>query len=218
MSPSFSYAAMLQRYVGPLWRKGVLLAVLIFSTIALQLVNPQIIGFFIDTAVSDTAQPLIPAALTFLAAALLLQLTSVAATYFSEDIGWRSTNALREDAARHALQLDMAFHNDRTPGEMIERLDGDIADIAIFFSQFVIKIVGNGLLILGVLVILYSINWQVGLAFSIYSIVAFGWLFFLRRIAIPTWKRMRQASADLFSFIEEQLAGTEDIRASGAVS
>ena len=39
----------------------------------------------------------------------------------------------------------------------------------------------------------------------------------MRDIAVPYQKQRRQANADLFGFLEEQLAGTEDIRSSGAV-
>jgi hypothetical protein len=38
----------------------------------------------------------------------------------------------------------------------------------------------------------------------------------LRASTVPHWAAARQASADLFGFVEERLSGTEDIRASGA--
>jgi ABC-type multidrug transport system fused ATPase/permease subunit len=68
------------------------------------------------------------------------------ATYVGEDVGWRSTNQLRADLTRHCLKLDMSFHNRLTGGELIERIDGDVANIAFFFSQFVIRIAANALL------------------------------------------------------------------------
>jgi ATP-binding cassette subfamily B protein len=40
----------------------------------------------------------------------------------------------------------------------------------------------------------------------------------LRDVAVPHWAAARQASAELFGFLEERLAGTEDIRASGATA
>ena len=39
----------------------------------------------------------------------------------------------------------------------------------------------------------------------------------MRGIAIPYQKKFREAIADLFGYLEERLAGTEDIRSSGAV-
>ena len=216
--PIRRYGDLMFQYLYPLRRKVYLLAGLIFATLALQLVNPQIIRGFIDTAVSNTSsQPLIWAGVVFLVTSLLLQLVGVAATYVGEDVGWQSTNQLRADLARHCLHLDMSFHNEHTPGEMIERIDGDVANIAIFFAQFVIRIVGNVLLIFGVLIVLLWEDWRISLALGIFTAVSLIGLSKLRQVAVPAWKAAREANADLMGFIEEQLGGTEDIRASGAV-
>jgi len=212
-----NYWNLLVLYLKPQWRKDGLLAALIFSGIGLQLVNPQIIRYFIDTALKgDKPESLIYAGVTFLGSAMGLQVLTVAATYVGEDVGWTATNALRADLALHCLRLDMTFHNDRTPGQMIERIDGDVADIAIFFSTFVIRILGNLLLLIGVLIVLLHEDWRVGLALTGYAALALTVLFIFRRIATPYWKATREAAADLFGFLEEQLAGTEDIRSSGA--
>ncbi len=216
--PIRRYGDLMFEYLYPLRRKVYLLAGLIFATLALQLINPQIIRSFIDTAVATTdTQPLIWAGVVFLATSLLLQLVGVAATYVGEDVGWQSTNQLRADLARHCLHLDMSFHNEHTPGEMIERIDGDVANIAIFFAQFVIRIVGNLLLIAGVLIVLLWEDWRISLALGLFTAVSLYGLSKLRQVAVPAWKAAREANADLMGFIEEQLGGTEDVRASGAV-
>ena len=112
----------------------------------------------------------------------------------------------------------MSFHNEHTPGEMIERIDGDVANIAIFFSDFVLRILGNLLLILGVLITLLWVDWRISLGMLIFALVALFGLSKLRALAVPHWKAAREANAALFGFIEEQLAGTEDTRANGAVA
>ncbi|MCB0182869.1 MAG: hypothetical protein KDE31_01310, partial [Caldilineaceae bacterium] len=106
------------QYLTPLRRKVGLLALFIFASIGLQLLNPQLIRYFIDTALAtDTQAETIPIgtplllAVGFFLATLLLQATTVAATYVGEDVGWRATNQLRNDLARHTLRLDMRFHN-----------------------------------------------------------------------------------------------------------
>jgi ABC-type multidrug transport system fused ATPase/permease subunit len=219
--PVVRYWQLLTRYLRPLRGKVALLTVLIFGGIALQVANPQVVRFFIDTALASgeeaSLQPLWGAGALFLAIAFVLQLVTVAATYVGEDVGWRSTNQMRADLARHCLHLDMTFHNDQTPGAMIERIDSDVADIAVFFSQFVIRIVGNFLLIVAVLVTLAFEDWRISLAIFAYVVIATTGLVYMRHIAVPYWKASRQASADLFGFLEEQLAGTEDTRSSGAV-
>ena len=123
--PLKRYWDLLANYLKPLRFKVFLLATLIFTTIGLQLLNPQIIRYFIDTAVHSqgATQPVLwKLALLYLTAALLLQGVGVAATYVGEDVGWQATNQLRNELARHTLRLDMGFHNSHTPGEMIALL------------------------------------------------------------------------------------------------
>ena len=157
--PLRDYFNLLRIYLKPHQQRVWLLAFLMLITLGLQLVNPQIIRYFIDAAVgagsvSAQAGNLLGAALLFLAGAILLQGLQLANIYVSEDIGWRATNQLRENLTAHCLSLDMSFHHEHKPGEMIERIDGDVANIAIFFSQFVVRILGNGLLLLGILIVL----------------------------------------------------------------
>jgi len=212
------YGNLLSEYVKPQGGRVVLLVVLLFSSIGLQIVNPQIIRYFIDAARGEgTTDSLTGAALLFVLASLTQQGLTVWARYTSETVGWRATNALRESLAMHCLCLDMSFHNTHTPGELIERIDGDVATLANFFSQFIVRILGNLLLLVGVLVALYLEDWRVGAALAGYSVLTVTAFLLIRNIAVPYWEAARQAGADLFGFLEEHLAGTEDIRANGAV-
>jgi ABC-type multidrug transport system fused ATPase/permease subunit len=173
--PLRRYWDLLLTYLKPLKLKVSLLAVLILSSIGLQLINPQIIRYFIDTAMAGgDYRTLLRAALTFLGVSLLLHGVSVAATYVGADVGWQTTNRLRADLARHCLKLDLSFHNEHTPGEMIERIDGDVAEITMFFTQFVLRILANLLLLIGVLPLLIPEDWRISLALAIFSLIAMG--------------------------------------------
>jgi ATP-binding cassette subfamily B protein len=208
---------LLRTYLAPQWRAALLLALLLFGHIALQLLNPQIVRAFLDAAEQGAALPvLLRAALLFLGVALLNQLLSVSTTYMSERVGWQATNHLRADLALHCLQLDLPFHKAHTPGEMIERIDGDVTALANFFSQFVIRMLGSLVLLTGVLFLLYREAWQVGLLVTLAAAILLALLHNLRTLVVPYWEKARQASADLFGFLEERLGGTEDLRANGA--
>ncbi|MBX3082299.1 MAG: ABC transporter ATP-binding protein [Anaerolineae bacterium] len=216
--PVRRYWDFLQQYLRPLWRSVVLLGVLLLVTIGLRVINPQIVRHFIDAATNGEAlSQLSLAALIYIVSAVAIQALNIWSTYIGENIGWRTTNELRADLAKFTLKLDMTFHNDRTPGEMIERLDGDVVDLAIFFSHFAIRILANLILLGGILLALYLEDWRIGLALTIYSVVSLYSLNRLRDIAVPWWKANREADAHVFGFLEEQLSGTEDIRSSGGV-
>lgn len=160
---------------------------------------------------------LIRAAVWFIIVALLQQILAVSAAYTGEYVAWTATNELRAELAEHCLNLDMSFHNNVSPGEMIERVDGDVAELSNFFSQFVIRVLGNLLLVVGILVAIFLDNWQMGLIFAFFVALTLIALNRVQGIAIPHQKAQRAAVADLFGYLEERLAGTEDIRSAGAV-
>src|SRR5262245_39374607 len=119
--PLAQYRGLLGVYLRPQGLRVVLLAALLFGGIALQLVNPQIVRFFIDTTQAGGPQSaLFAAAALFLGVALAQRIITIATTYVGENVGWQATNALRADLALHCLRLDMQFHQRRTPGELIE--------------------------------------------------------------------------------------------------
>jgi ATP-binding cassette subfamily B protein len=208
---------LLVRYLRPQGARVAILSALLFASIVLQLANPRILQAFIDATSAHAADSrLLAYALAFIGVALAQQAFSVAATYWSERVAWTATNGLRSDLALHCLRLDLSFHKARTPGELIERIDGDVTALANFFSQFVIQILGSVLLLIGVLIALWGVDWRVSLALTLFSVVSLAGILSLRSIAIPFWQADRQASAALFGFIEERLAGTVDIRANGA--
>jgi ATP-binding cassette, subfamily B, bacterial len=203
-------------YLRPQRWSVMLLAVLLLGSIGLQLVSPQILRSFIDTALAGGAtQTLILIALLFLGAALGTQAVTVAATYLSEKVGWTATNALRSHLARHVLDLDLPFHQKHTAGELIERIDGDVTTLSTFFSQLVIQVFGSILLLLGVLLLLWREDWRVGLALTIFALLALVVLHRIRTIAVDAMTADREAHAGLFGLIEERLAGLDDVRANG---
>jgi ABC-type multidrug transport system fused ATPase/permease subunit len=165
-------------------------------------------------AAAPMGQLLLLAAL-FIAATLVGQLIRLAGSYFSASVGWSAANALREDLARHCLALDMSFHNARTPGELIERIDGDVSALASVFSQFVFQILGSALLMVGILVVLTVRNVWIGGALTAFAAAAFAIIFFSRRLGMPLFAAERQARSELASFVEERIGGLDDVRANG---
>ena len=216
--PSSSGAALgvLSRYLGPLWPKVALLAALLLGSIALSLYLPQLLATFLDTAQQKgSLSALTRLALTYIGIAVGVQILSAGATYIGADVGWAATNRLRVDLTAHLLNLDMSFHKERTPGELIERVDGDVTALSNFFSQFAVRVFGAGLLLLGALVMFWREVWWLGLivtAFAAFTLFAMNRV---RRVGVEPTRVEREASARMFGFIEERLTGLDDVRALG---
>ncbi|HEY3062178.1 MAG TPA: ABC transporter ATP-binding protein [Chloroflexota bacterium] len=209
--------SILTDYLRPHLARTLVLACLLLVGIGVELANPQILRTFIDSATGGAEMDqLVRIAVVFLVVAVAAQVVSIAETYLAEDLGLIATNALRADLTLHSLRLDPDFHASHTPGELIERIDGDVSTLANVFSRFVVYIIGNGLLIAGLLALLVQLDWRVGLVMTVAATLALLAMNRLRALAVPHWAAARQASADLYGFLEERLSGTEDIRASGA--
>jgi len=78
--------------------------------------------------------------------------------------------------------------------------------------------VGNGLLIAGMLILLFREHWSIGLLAAGFVLLALAVLNAGRKRIAPHWVAARQTSADLSGYLEERLAGIEDIRSSGATA
>jgi ATP-binding cassette subfamily B protein len=194
--PLKRYWNLLKSYLRPHKPRVILLAFAVSIGIALQLLTPQMLRRFVDSAVTK-AEPevLVQIAVVYILAAVSAQFFSSWGKYVGEDVGWKATNQVRADLTWHCLSLDLSFHKTRTPGEMIERIDGDCSALGNFFSQFMVGVLANTALLAGILALLFRVDWRVGVALTVFA---------------------RQVQAEFYGFVGERLSGTEDIRANGA--
>jgi ATP-binding cassette, subfamily B, bacterial len=215
--PVDSYWRLLSRYLGPRRGRMALLGAILGGAIAVQVAAPLLIGRFIDRAIGgDAGRGLVWLALATVGLALVGQLIGVVETFVAEEVSWTATNQLRTDLVAHLLRLDAGFHTAHTPGELIERVDGDVATLARFFSRFTVYVVGNILLMIVILALLFGVSWQIGAAVCGFVLVAAVVMWRIRAAAVPLWAAERQATAEYYGTLGDYLAGLEDVRASGA--
>ena len=211
-------------YLLPMWPRVLLLAALLIGSVLLTLTLPLLIARFVDTATAALApggeglsalNTLTRLALTYIVVALIVQLLSAGATYLGAIVGWSATNRLRVDLTAHVLNLDMRYHKERTPGEMIERIDGDVTALSNFFSQFAVRVFGAALLLTGSVVMFFRQDWRLGAGVLAFVILTLYGMNRVRRRGIEPTRHEREGSARMFGFIEERLSGLDDVRSLG---
>ena len=211
------YIGLLSEYLRPHRFRVALLAFVIVSATGLQLAAPQFIRqFFDDAQERGELSPLYVAAALYLGVGLFGRGMTAVSYYLGADIGWRTTNRLRSDLTRHVLKLDMSFHNDHPPGELIERIDGDVERLANFFSQMSIVVIGGALMVVGVLTVAWLEDWRYGLVMLGGALLDVTLRPLLLRISVPWWRKESRARAGLYGFLEERISGIEDIQSNGA--
>ena len=130
------YRMLLVRYLKPQAPQVICMAVLLLVGIALELANPQIIRYFLDTAQArSSTKPLLFAGILFIAFAILQQGLTLGADYLSKVIGWTATNHVRADLAisiqapRLGVQLQLRMLL------FVGFNDGDVVDSDVLFDD-----------------------------------------------------------------------------------
>ncbi|MEU1727368.1 ABC transporter ATP-binding protein [Nonomuraea sp. NPDC005692] len=205
------------RHLRPTPRAALALGAATAAATALPLAAPHVTRRFVDDAVAGAGlRHLVLIALGYLGLAAAGQAARMAAAWLAGRLAWDGTNRLREHLAGHVLGLDLAFHARHSPGELIERVDGDVAAVADFVVAFVLDVVAGLLLLAGVLAVVFTVDWRLGAALLAYCLLIGLAMTGAQRLAVPSATRSREASAALYGHLEERLAGAEDLRANGA--
>lgn len=118
---------------------------------------------------------------------------------------------------QYCLSQGPSFHQTKTLGEMIVRLDGDVSFLTRFLSSLFVSLLSSFLLLTGVMLSLFAIHMTEGFSFLAFSLLMFIFILKINRYSVPFWVKNRDNSAKLYGFIEERLYGNEVIKQLGAV-
>ena len=144
------------------------LVVVLLVAMLLPLAGPAIVGQVVDDALAgEPLSDLTLLAGLYLVVAAAAEGLQLLLTWASVQVAWRAGNRLREKAADHALSLDLDWHSRHTPGELISRIDGDAEALTTFGANVVVQVVGNLVLVAGVVVVCFVIDWRIGVVVTI---------------------------------------------------
>ena len=207
------YVALLKKYL--VREKGglaVLFAVLVLNVVV-ETAKPRLLGEFIDqVATAVPLESIYVLALLFLLLTAVKQGIGVLIAWLSQNIGWRATNGLRIDLTAHAMDLDMAFHKRFTPGQLVERVDGDINSLFGFFTTFITGIVMNGFMMVGVIIYFFFIDWRFALIWIATTILVYLYMVVMGKKIDETSEHVREEESNLYGIIGEAITSVEDVR------
>ena len=157
--------ATLARLAAP-YKKRVALALgfLLIATLA-ALAPPYLAKLAIDDGIAKgdlTALGWIVAA--FVATGLVYLGANAAQTYFSGWTGERVLADLRNSLFRHLQRLSLGYYERNRAGVIISRLTNDIDALDQLVTEGVTSLLKNTLLLLGSIVILFTLDWHLALA------------------------------------------------------
>ncbi|MFP4588442.1 MAG: ABC transporter ATP-binding protein [Candidatus Acetothermia bacterium] len=177
------------------------------------LIPPLLLRQMIDTAIpSGNISEVITLSLYALGTFTGISLIRFLRNYFGHRIAQRIVFDMRNDLYNHFQQLPMRFHDNRKTGELMSRVIDDLNLMQEFIHHGPEGVLEAGTTILGVLVILFTLNVPLTLiALSFTPFLAIFATVLIERMH-KAFRRNRQAKARLNDRLEDNLSGMKVIK------
>ncbi|KPJ99616.1 MAG: ABC transporter ATP-binding protein [Desulfobacterales bacterium SG8_35] len=201
-------------YASHYWQ-GVALAVLLsFAVIGSSLLLPYLVRLGVDNYIINTK---IPVSARFSGLAILAMIFGVAviagfaANYFQVTVlEWTGQNImhrLRQHIYKHMLGLDLAFFNENPSGKLITRLTNDVQNMHEMFTSVIVTLFNDAIQIIGILVLLYWLNWRLALVMSLLLPVILVATLWFSRMARNVFREIRTNLAKINAYLQEAISG-----------
>ncbi|WXL26832.1 ABC transporter ATP-binding protein [Ectopseudomonas mendocina] len=204
-------------FVRPHWRAIAALLGLSLCASLLVLAQPWLTKTLIDDGLLAKDFPLlVKVAVGMIAVGIFSTLLSGLNRYLHTRLSGRILFALRDDLYRHLQKLSPAFYGRKRIGDIMSRLDGDVAEIQRFAVDSMFSAVSSIIGLLGAVVLMLMLSWQLSLLLLVLVPIEVLWLRWMRRKVEREVRSLRERSADMSSFLVETLPAMKFIQAAGA--
>ncbi len=201
-------------FLRPHRRRMVAAFVLMLATTALTLAAPYLIKVAIDGPIAkgDMAG-LTRTSLLIAAATVGLYLTSSGQQYLLSWVGQRVLATLRAQLFRHLQALPLGYHDTHIVGVTISRVINDVDVINELLSQGLITLIGDTLMLAGIIVVMLSMSPRLALlTFSVLPLMLLATALFARQARVA-FRQTRARIAAVVGDLAEDLSGMRVIQA-----
>ncbi|MDR5903386.1 ABC transporter ATP-binding protein [Halomonas icarae] len=182
----------------------------------LVLLQPWLTKLLIDTGLlAGSYRTLVMMASLMILVGISSTLLAGVNRYLHTRLSGRILFALRSDLYRHLLTLSPRFFGERRTGDLLSRLDGDVAEIQRFAVNSLFSALSSLLGLIGAIVLMILLSWKLALLILILVPLEGIWLHWMRRKVEQQTRGLRERSADLSSFLVETLPAAKFIQSSG---
>ncbi|WP_346934413.1 ABC transporter ATP-binding protein [Clostridium sp.] len=207
----------LMKYLEGQTKTMMLLTVFLIANIVLQILAPQVLSYFIDSAQSGKSLRYISLiVLIYLVTIILKMAMGVCESYFAQDFGWKITNSFRKDVLAHFLKIDMEHHEKWTSGEAITRLDEDVEGLFTYFYTLIFKLGSSTLFMVGALTVLAQKNLVIASAMLVFCITSVWVLKAIQDYGTKLYVRRLEAVSKFNGIMKERIDNAVEIRTNAA--
>lgn len=151
---------------------------------------------------------------------LLLIGLYLVSTLFSYLQGWivsgmaqKISYDLRKKILNKIHRLPLKYFDNQTHGEVLSRITNDVDTVGQTLNQGITQMITSVTMILGILIMMLSINWLLTLVAVIVLPVSFVFISFIVKKSQNLFKRQQDTLADINGYVEEIYAGHNIVKA-----
>ncbi len=199
--------------VGPYRVRAALTVVALLVGTLASLAPPLLAKQAIDQGIDkhDSAR-LVLVVVLFVAAALLVWLTTYVQTYLVGWVGQKALADLRVRIFTHLQSLPIGFYESRPAGVLISRITNDVEALDSLVTDSVVTLFQSGLTLIGAIGVLLYLDVKLALlTFCIIPFVAGGSLWF-RIASAGAFRRTRETIGSITAYLQETLSGIRVVR------
>ncbi|MFK7695776.1 ABC transporter ATP-binding protein [Paenibacillus sp. HJGM_3] len=211
MDKSFDWSQLkrLAAYLKP-YRKQLLpiiLVAMLLGTMA-KLTIPYLISLAIDDAIANGKGKLLIIIASSMVGLYLVQwfVNSYRIRYLNM-IGQNVIYDLRHDLFKHIQQLSFRFFDKRPAGSVLVRITNDVNSLQDLFTNGVVNLLIDSIQLIGIIVILLTLNFKLGLAIIVTVPVMFVVSGKLRTTIRIAWQDVRVKTSRINSHLAESIQG-----------
>ena len=198
----------LMGYARPYWKHFVLVVFIMLASIVYDLLSPLLIGHITRIVVEDFELSQLYGVVILYAGILLVSLVcTYAQAMILQKVGQKILSAMREDVFTHIESLSHGQLNTMPVGKLVTRVSNDPNAISYMFTNILITLLKNCMVVLGVLSAMLLLNYM--LALMVLCFVPFILLFTVvfRRFSRKAHRSVNNATTEINTYLSENLSG-----------
>jgi ABC-type multidrug transport system fused ATPase/permease subunit len=212
----FDRAVVLQMlvFIRPYWRRMLASVVLMLIVTGLSLLTPYLIKVAIDQYITNGDVAGLSRVAIFIGVSYLALYGATATQQYL--LGWVSQRVLadlRENLFRHLQSLSLSYHDRTIIGVTVSRVINDVAAINDLLTQGLISLLGDMLVLIGIIVVMLSMSTRLALyTFTVLPLMAVVTYLFSWK-AKDAFRLTRERIAAVVGFLAEHINGMRVIQA-----
>ncbi len=133
-------------------------------------------------------------------------------TLFTSLAGQKIIYRMRTDMFNHLLRLSLSFFDTHKVGKLMSRIQNDVSQIEELVTQGILALITSVLTLIGIAVIMLTVNWQLALLTLIVVPLMIAGAFVWQKYARVAFIRVRRAIAIVNSQLQEDMSGVRVIQ------